>query len=194
MKIYRIKSDSNNVQAVQPSDDSLINLKFMNFNCEPRLKEWEELEVYIYNPKTQPKDFYNMGWQILVFNEKVLDICQTVFELSGEILPLQVERGQKLYILNVLNCPNALDYNRTKWDYYDDGTKGRILQPKFYENRIESKSTIFKIPEISATSIFCYTDERTKEDQFYYLYHKHKLTGLIFEEIDNGNVPKLVMS
>ena len=122
-----------------------------------------------------------MGVGILVFNEKVLDICQTLFEMAGEILPMQVERGPKLYLLNILDCINALDYSRTKWDYYDDGTKGRILEYKLHKNRIGNESTIFKIPETSKTEIFCFTDDRDEDDQF---YHKHKLTGLIFEEID----------
>jgi hypothetical protein len=185
MKIYRIKTDSNNVQAVQPVNENLSKMDFLKFDCEQRKKDWAELEVYIYNPKTKPKDFYNMGWEILVFNEKVLEIYQTLFEIAGEILPLQVERGQKLYLLNVLDCRNALDYDKTVWDYYSNGQKGRILDIAFHKNRIGNESTLFKIPETCKTSIYCYTDDRNEDDQFYYLYHKHKLTGLIFEEIDN---------
>jgi hypothetical protein len=186
MKIYRIKTDSNNVQAVQPVNGNLSKMDYLKFDCEPRKSNWKGLEVYIYNPKTKPKDFYNMGWEILVFNEKVLNICQTLFEISGEILPLKDEKGKNLYLLNILDCRNALDYNKTIWDYYKDGTKGRILNVAFHKNRINNESTLFKIPETCETSIYCYTDERNEDDQFYYLYHKHKLTGLIFEEVDNG--------
>jgi hypothetical protein len=185
MKIFKIIEDVNNMQSIQPIDESLINLIFLRFNCESRKKEWKELKVYIYNPKRIEKDFYNMGVGIWVFNEKVLDICRTIFEMAGEILPIQVENGKKLYLLNVLDCINILDYNRAQWDYYDDGSKGRILAYKFHENRIGNESTIFKIPETCKTDIFCYTDARNEDDQFYYLYHKHKLTGLIFEEINN---------
>ena len=186
MKIYKVIDDANNIQLVQPTDFNLIkNLNFLDFDCDLRASEWKELEVYIYNPKTKPKDFYSMISGILIFNEKVLDICQTVFEMSGEILPLQVERGEKLYLLNILQCMNGLDYNRTIWDYYPNGNKGRILDYKFHEWRIVNESTLFKIPETSKTDIFCFTDDRNEDDQFYYLYHKHKLTGLIFEEIDN---------
>jgi hypothetical protein len=185
MKIYRIKTDSNNVQAVQPVNENLSKMDYLKFDGEQRKTNWETLEVYIYNPKTKPNDFYNMGWEVLIFNEKVLDICQTIFEMAGEILPLQVERGQKLYLLNILDCRNALDYDRTVWDYYNDGTRGRILEYKFHEWRIVNESTLFKIPETCATSMFCFTDNRNEDDQFYHLYHKHKLTGLIFEELFN---------
>ena len=186
MKIFKIIKDSNNIQAVQPTDESLINLNFFTFDCEPRLIDWKEIEVYIYNPKIKPKNFYNMGIGTLIFDEKTLDVCETMFEMSGEILPLKVERSeQKLYVLNILQCMNGLDYDRTVCDYYDDGTKGRILYYKFHEWRIKNESTLFKIPETCKTDIFCFTDDRNEDDQFYYLYHKHKLTGLLFEEIDN---------
>jgi hypothetical protein len=128
-----------------------------------------------------------MGWEILVLNEKVLDICQTLFEIAGEILPLKVERGEKLFLLNILDCRNALDYDKTVWDYYSNGRKGRILNAAFHVNRIGNVSTLFKIPETCETSIYCYIDDRDKDkdDQFYHLYHKYNLTGLIFEELDN---------
>jgi hypothetical protein len=185
MNIYRIKTDSNNIQLLQATKEEYTKLSFRTFDCVSRLKNWEELEVYVYDPKTKPKNFYSWAGGILVFDEKVLDVCQTIFEMAGEILPLRLERSeQKLYVLNILQCRNGLDYDRTVWDYYDDGTKGRILDYKFHEWRIQDESTLFKIPE-SSVNIFCFTDDRNEDDQFYYLYHKHKLTGLIFEEIDN---------
>ena len=188
MKIYRIKTDSNNVQAVQPTDERLSKMDYLKFNCEPRKDNWRELEVYVYNPKTKPKDFYNMGWEMLIFNEKVLDVCQTIFEMAGEILPLQVERGQKLYLLNILQCINALDYDRTVWDYYPrTGRKGRILKYGFHSEKASNEASIFKIPEENSTTIFCYADVKNPDDEFYHIYHKHKLTGLIFEEVYNDD-------
>ena len=188
MKIFQILTDSNNVQLVQPTNEKISDdLNFFNFSCAPLFPDWKELEVYVYNPKTKPKNFYSMPSGILVFDEKVLEVCQTVFEMAGEILPLQVEIRQKLYILNPLQCMNGLDYERTVWYYYErTGRKGNILKYKFHEWRIQNESTIFKIPETCKTDIFCFTDERDEDDQFYYLYHKHNLTGLIFKEIDNS--------
>src|SRR6218665_1350308 len=178
MKIFRVKKNSNHVQLVNLTKDR--ESSFLQFNCEPKFHEWKDTEVYIYNPKVKPKNFYGLISGILVFD-------QTVFEKAGEIIPIQVERGPKLYILNVLECLNGLDYSRTKWDYYPrTGRKGRILEHKFYENKIRNESTIFKIPEENKIGIFCYTDERDEDEQFYHLYHKHKLTGLIFKEIDNS--------
>lgn len=186
MRIFKIKPDSNNIQAVQPVENSKINLDFLKFDCEPRQPDWEILEVYVYNPKTKPKKFYNMGSGILVFDESVLEVCEPIFEMSGEILPLQVERGPKLYLLNILECMNGLNYDTTVWDYYDDGTKGRILKYGFHSERVKNESTLFKIPETSKTDIFCFCDVKDSEDEFYHLYHNHKFTGLIFEEMYNS--------
>jgi hypothetical protein len=183
MNIFNIKRDSNNIQLLQATKPEFKTLEFINFDCEKRKKEWEELQVYIYNPKIKPKNFYSYASGILVFDEKALEICENVFEMSGEILPIQVERGPKLYLLNILECMNGLDYDSTIWDYYDDGTKGRILEYAFHKDRIENESTIFKIPETSKTDIFCFSDVKDRSDEFYHLYHDNNLTGLIFEEI-----------
>lgn len=182
MKVFKINTDSNNVQLVQPVVEK--DLEFFKFDCESRLPSWNSLEVYIHNPKTQPKDFYSMPSGILVCNQRVLDVCLDLFEMAGEILPIQVERsGLELYILNVLQCENVLDYERTIWDYYPSGRKGRILDYKFIKSRIGNESTIFKIPETDSIDIFCFADVKDREDEFYYIYHDNNLTGLIFEEI-----------
>mgnify|MGYP003585785276 CR=1 FL=1 len=87
MKIFQILTDSNNVQLVQPTNEKISDdLNFFNFSCAPLFPDWKELEVYVYNPKTKPKNFYSMPSGILVFDEKVLEVCQTVFEMAGEIL------------------------------------------------------------------------------------------------------------
>jgi hypothetical protein len=183
MKTYRIDDDANNMQSIQPTKEK--DSAFYRFDCTERASTWEETEVYIYNPLQDPKDFFGMTPGVLIFNEMVLDICRNVFEKAGELLPLRVERGgPKLYILNILDCRNVLDYDRTIWDYYSDGKKGRILNFAFHKDRLRNESTLFKIPE-SSVGIFCYTDDRNEDDQFYHLYHKHELTGLTFEEIDN---------
>jgi hypothetical protein len=190
MRIFKIIKDSNNIQAVQPVKKVENLLDFLNFDCDSREDNWKEIEVYIYNPKTKPKNFYNMGSGTLIFDEKTLDACETVFEMAGEILSIQVERGPKLYILNVLQCMNGLDYDKTVWDYYPrTGRKGRILQYAFHPERVLNEASIFKIPEESKTSIFCYADVKNPDDEFYHLYHKHKLTGLIFEELYNNGKP-----
>jgi hypothetical protein len=185
MRIFKIKTDTNNVQLVQPVDHSKITLEKFNFDCEPKMQNWEDDLCYIYNPKVKSKSFFHIDSSCLIFDEKTLELCRTVFEMSGEIIPIKIERSDDLYILNVLECMNGLDYEKTKWDYYSDGTKGRILYYVFHKERVMNESTIFKIPETSKKDIFCFADVKDREDEFYHIYHDNNLSGLIFEEIIN---------
>ncbi len=183
MKIFKIQRDSNNIQLIQPVDHSKITLERSRFDCEPKKNNWEDILFYVHNPKTKPKNFYGTSGACLVFDEKTLELCAMVFEMSGEILPIRIERGENLYILNILECMNGLDYENTVWDYYSDGTKGRILSYAFHKERVINESTIFKIPETSKTDIFCFADAKDRTDEFYHIYHDNNLTGLIFTEI-----------
>jgi hypothetical protein len=183
MKIFKIKTDTNNIQLLNLCDLSKRTLDKFIFDCEPKKRDWVDDLFYVYNPKIKPKNFFSIGSGCLVFDEKTLEICRTVFEMSGEIIPIKIERREDLLILNIIECMNGLDYENTKWDYYSDGTKGRILNYSFHKERIMNESTFFKIPETSKTDIFCFADVKDREDEFYHIYHDNKLTGLIFEEI-----------
>jgi hypothetical protein len=184
MRIFQIRNNLKISQIVQPVDHTKITADFITFDCEPRSENWnEDLPYYVYNPKNKAQNFYHMGSSALIFDEKVLDVCQTVFEMAGEILPIQVERGPKLFLLNILECMNGLDYDKTEWDYYPDGGKGRILKYAFHKERIMNEATLFKIPETIRVDIFCFADVKDNEDEFYHLYHENSFTGLIFNEI-----------
>jgi len=183
MKVFKIKNDTNNIQQLQPVDHSKITLERFKFECESKKDSWEEMLYYVNNPKTKSKNFYSFSSGTLACDDETLEICRTVFEMSGEILSIQLENGPKLYVLNILECVNGLDYENTIWDYYDDGTKGRILKYSMHHERILNESTIFKIPETAKTDIFCYSDIKDPEDEFYYIYKSNNLTGLLFEEV-----------
>lgn len=186
MKVFIIKEDLNNMQMLQPTDLSKITLERFTFDCEPKREAWEEddLTFYISNPKMKPKNFYGMTSGCLIFDEKVLGLFELIFGMSGEIIPIKVERGPKLYALNILQCMNGLNYDLTKWRYYDNGRKGGIIKYSIYKDRIINGTSLFKIPENSKHVIFCYTDFGDDERDFYHIYHENNLTGLFFEEVE----------
>ena len=183
MKIFDVRNDSNNIQSLNLVNQNQNSLSFSTFECEARAHDWKGLEVYIENPKIKVKNFYGFFLGTLVFDSQALEIFQTIFEMCGEILPLQVERGPKLYLLNILDCRNGLNYETTEWSYYKDGSKGRIMKFGFHPERVINESSIFKISEVAKTRIFTYSGIKDAEDEFYGLYHKHNLTGLVFEEV-----------
>ena len=181
MKIFRIKHDSNRVPRLIP-----VSNMYFDFKCQSKKKDWLPYEVYNADPIKETKNFYSLGmYGVLVFDEHALEICRPVFEMAGEILPIKVERGADLFLLNTTRCLDVLNYDTTMWDYYDNGVKGRILKFGFHPQRVLCETSIFKIPEVINTHIFCYADVKNPDDEFYHIYHKHKLTGLIFEEVYN---------
>jgi hypothetical protein len=164
-----------------PKDESEF-LDKLSFNCKSKSQGWQPSDMYIFNPKKEKGNFYSLGGiGALAFDETVLDIMQTVFEMAGEILPIKID-NEIVYILNVLECVNALDETNVKWQIYPNGSRGRILSYSFYNNRL-TESSVFKIPETSKGDILAYSGVNDPEDEFYSLYMKHNLKGLLFEEI-----------
>jgi hypothetical protein len=185
MKIYRIVSDVDNFQWIMPKREGDLFEK-LSFDCVSKRNDWQPIDMYVFNPKKKKGNFYSLGGLgILVFDEKVLDAMLTIFEMAGEILPVKIE-NVSLYTLNVLECVNAINEKESKWDYYNNGMRGRILKYMFYEKRL-TESSIFKIPETSKGDVLTYSGLKDEDDEFYSLYLKHGFKGLIFDEIyDSG--------
>jgi hypothetical protein len=183
MDIYIAKADSNNAQWIIPKVSEEILLDVLSFDCITKGEQYGNFEWYIFNPKEKKGNFYMGVPNALIFDQKVYDSeLFTLFEMAGEILPIHLESGEELYALNVLECVNMLNKEDTIYDFYDDGTKGRILNYSFYENRI-SESAIFKIPETSNSEVLTYSGVHDSEDEFFHLYKKLGFKGLVFKEI-----------
>jgi hypothetical protein len=183
MKYYKINTESNNCQWIMPQVDESKIPELLNFNCSTKIKELENMEWYVFNPKQNKANFFTIGiGGVLVFDKHVYESqVYSSLEMAGEIIPISIG-DETLYILNVLECVNALNKSKSKWDIYPNGQKGRILQYSFYKDRV-SESTIFKIPETAATEVFAYSDLKEPIDEFYYQYHKEEFTGLSFEVV-----------
>lgn len=184
MKVYRIRPNSNHVQSVIPRnipEGQFLDL--MRFDCIRKMNAFTNIKWYIFNPKHPKGDFFTGITGALIFDKKVYDSeLFTAFEMSGEVLPINMENADKLYVLNVMECFNSLDCENTTWELYSDGTRSRILKYAFYKNSF-SESSLFKIPEESQTEIFTYAGVKDPDDEFYHLYQKSGFEGLTFEEV-----------
>lgn len=185
MKIYQVTTNLD-YQWVLPQIEENEMLKLMTFDCYSKVKSWPNINWYINNPKKRKGNFFEIGHSgALVFDEAVLNSdLYSLIEMAGEVLPIKLENNTNLYVLNVLKCVNSLNQKKTKWQLYDDGTKGRILEYSFYENRM-SESQIFKIPETSKVEILTYSNDY--DDDFVNLYKDLGFTGLVFDEIYNSD-------
>lgn len=185
MRIFKISTDIRNVRQLSIPEKYILKSDILEFDGIPKKEiwpdKWDDLPFYVYNPKNKEHDFWEFP-DVLLFNEHALEICRTVFEMAGEILTVKVERHPDLYLLNILACINAMDYNNTTWHYYSNGEKGNIKKLAFYKDRVYTESSLFTIPETKNT-IYCFADVKDRDEEFYYIYHDQQLTGLLFEEI-----------
>ncbi|GHA51626.1 hypothetical protein GCM10007103_35110 [Salinimicrobium marinum] len=191
MKIYRIGSEVEKYQWIIPEisdeDDKLLTVSL--FNGEEKDGWPEDINFYVFNPKKLKGNFFNLaGGSALVFDQVVYDSpVFDLFEQAGQIIPINCS-GEKLYILNVLECINMLDLNKSKFEVYNDGSKGDVLDFYFHEDRI-SESCIFKIPQMNASQILTYSGVKDASDEFIHLYKKFNFSGLEFEKLYENPAP-----
>jgi hypothetical protein len=184
MNIYSIEADSNKYQLILPVSDSVEVFEMLDFTGLPKEEKWKPIEFYIDNPLNKQSDFYSLiNTAALACNKNAIYKLGRFWDLSAELLPIYLENGEELFIVNIIDCVNALATNDTEYDYYEDGTRSnRILKYSFHENRFH-ESSIFKIPETANIQILTYTGLKSLEDEFYTAYQQSGLAGLIFEEI-----------
>lgn len=182
MKVYRIDIDPNIYQTIYPdvTDDEI--LLYSEFDCRTMNDQWQSVEWYIFNPKLKKGNFFSLGHGGgYAFDSKVKDSSLfTLLEMAGEIIEIEIKR-EKYYLLNVLNCIDALDENVSTFDYYKNGKKGRILKYSFYANRV-TECPIFKIPHTAKSEILL-REAFDIDDDFMAIYNNEKFTGLDFIEL-----------
>jgi hypothetical protein len=182
MKVYRIDIDPNIYQSIYPdvSEDDI--LLYSEFDCRPMKDRWKKVDWFVLNPKLKRGNFFALEHSGgLAFDSKVFESPLFNFlEMAGEIIEIEI-RSEKIYLLNVLNCIDALNDKESKFHYYANGNRGRILKYSFYPNRI-TECQIFKIPETSKSEVLLRETLDISND-FISIYKKEKFYGLDFIEL-----------
>ena len=138
--------------------------------------------VFIYEPKLKAGDFFNFDSDALIANPRATEALRTLFEMAGELLPLPY-KGEVYAILNVTECIDCVDRERTDWRRTPDG---RILTSgtekfAFRPTRF-SESPIFKFPE-DCFGVYVVEGLLDPEEEFREIVRREGLKGLEFEEI-----------
>ena len=181
MRVYRVKNDVNHYQFFLPEhEDDCMEL---NMDCTPQAETWTPPSVYIYMPRLREGDFYQFDSSILITSPKATDVLRTHLEMAGELLPLPY-RGQTFTVLNVTECINCLNQDKTRWIYGEStGARIEIAEYAFYPNRF-SESVLFKIPETCRGEVLLVEGLPGCEvEEFRYVVEQNGLEGLLFEEI-----------
>jgi len=184
MNVYLVNLDGNHYQSLEPVDDGFVDKhQLLEFNCQPKAADWKQYKVFIPDPALKPPDFWEIYGAAFAMEPRVLDFVLAQCEMSGEILPLKFEK-RTLSVVNVLQCWNCLDHNKTKWlqltpktRIIDDSKKNAYA---FIPARMDEPS-LFKLQEDRFNRIYCVERERDPETEFKAAVEKHKLKGILFD-------------
>ncbi len=183
MNVYKVQLDVNHYRFFLPEDDSTYDTGILDFRCKPKRADWTPPTVYCDNPASDEGDFWSIGLGAGAFatTPAATDQVLEFLEMAGELLDLPFENS-KFSVLNVLECVNALDKQKTKFARPDGG--GMIKEFAFHSDRLP-ESTIFKIPE-TFTSILTVEGRDDPETEFKPTVERLGLKGLIFQKLWEG--------
>lgn len=179
MKIYKIEHDVERYQSLYPEDDKDMDMLF--FGGIRKAESWKAPRMYCLNPLLERPDFWYTNPGVVIAGASAIEQVRTIFEMAGELLEFPFE-GENLTVLNVVECINALNPDRSEWLLTADGQRAAPIRYAFYEKRI-GESSIFKIPETRFADVFCAEWEGDPETEFKAAVEHHQLTGLIFKEM-----------
>ena len=182
MRIYRIEMDVNVYQRFYLDEASVINLPMWKWDATPMADMWRPPAVYILHPKLKRGNFFGLAPGMVVADSVAVTAVGSFLEQSGELLPLPY-KAETFHALNVTECIDSLDEDRTEWVYgKTTGAPIRIKQFAFRANRL-TETPLFKIPETCRTEIYTCEGLRDPEDEFKYMVDTLGLTGLLFQEV-----------
>ncbi len=182
MKVFQIKADVDEYQTLILDDDSLWSTEHLMFDSTKKQEGWIRPKVDIYTPKLKKGNFPYLCAGLLVCDEVALEALLDLFERSGEILELDFD-GRALYAINVLDCVNALDQEKSVWSISKrTGKRLTLKQYSFHKDRIP-ETPLFKIPETCRGHILTFSGMKDPEDEFISRYQQADLQGLLFEEV-----------
>ena len=182
MKVFRVAFESNDFQSFLPSDSTVWETDLLKMDCRKKLSEWVPPSIYILNPMLERGNVFHFCSGAFVVDSLALEAVRTPLEVAGELLPLP-HKGELFHLVNVLECVNCLDEDKTKWAY-GKRTNARIGIDEyfFYADRF-SESTLFKIPETALGEVLTVSGIKDPEDEFKSLVESAGLKGILFEEL-----------
>jgi hypothetical protein len=179
MKVFLVGFDVNRFRSLALDGDQ--SSKVLHFDCTPRSADWSSPAMYCPDPVRPRPDLWYVGTSsTIAATADAFDKVQTQFEMAGECLPLAAE-GERFTLLNVTECINCLDHDRSEFLKTADGRKLFPLKYAFHRDRFEENS-IFKIPE-ARTRILCVERAQDPEMEFKAAVDTHRLKGLTFQQI-----------
>jgi len=180
VRVYRIINDVDHYQyfLVQRKED----IPKLIFDCTPRKAKWDPPEVFVLYPRHRVGDFYQFDSSILITSPRATKALRWHLERAGELLPLPYE-GSTYTLLNVTECIDVLDVNKSEFVYSPSGHRIGIKRYAFHADRF-TETSLFKIPQTDKSEILV-VEGMFDLGEFREAVEENKLKGLIFTELWN---------
>ena len=174
IKVYALKNDQKSkLLAAVDNDDHPIN---SDFHGESKLTEWTSINLETLYKRTY-NDFpdYVIGKPIISKRVKEAMDKDRLLEGEVEFLPLTND-NEELFMLNVVNVLDCVDYNRSEIGRFKDGSWARFNKLVFDPAKIPHGTCMFKIKETPGVQVFV-------TEKFKQWVEEHKFKGLSFSQV-----------
>jgi hypothetical protein len=153
MKIWELDSDRNGgYETIVMANRKVDFPKYIKgqFNGNP-IEYWGDIK-FLTHHKGKPSDIPDFSSGKPVFSRKALDALEGLLDGSAQILPI-IHDQHELYMINVLQVLDAIDYEHSIIDRFENGTFRNIIDYAFWENKLIGQH-IFKLPELRLIRVF----------------------------------------
>jgi hypothetical protein len=182
MIVYEILPEEKFSFYLADDDPKRWDEPMLRFDGTSKREIWVPPEVYLLRPPAMEGDFYGLEWApVFAIEHGVLDAVDEFVGMAGELLPLLPYEGKEYSLLNVTECVNALDHERTEYAYGKTSGEPLFIERYVFHPRRFTESSIFRLPD--PPRIFCYEGLKDPEEEFKPFVEMNGLRGLMFREV-----------
>jgi hypothetical protein len=184
MRVFRLLNQVNRYQYFLARDN--VGDSMLRTDGIPKSEFWNPPEVFVYMPRLKKGEFFQFHPDHLITSPRATNVLRVFLEMSGELLPLPYN-GEEYTLLNVTECIDCLDSDKSEWLTTEKGERVYPLKYAFYPQWF-SESALFKIPESCAREVLLVEGMRGASEEFRAVVERNGLKGLEYELIWSDDI------
>jgi hypothetical protein len=170
-------ADDEFINTVNVDSVDIVNMLELRLPLAPN---WKPIKVRRVHPTSTRKsavkvDMPFYGSHVIFLRPRAVEVLHSFITRSGELLPVEDEGGDELYMFNALSVLDALDMEKADLKYFSDGRIMRIARYEFRPDVIRDVD-MFRIPQMRSSPIFL-------SQRFVDAVQQEGLTGAGFENV-----------
>jgi len=150
--------------------------------CSRMLQNWKPLRLAEESSKLKRGNFAHSWGGGFIIDTRAIEALRPILEQSCELLPLLPHKGESLQVMNVLDCVDCLDEEKTRRAIDSaSGMKLTIIEEFHFDSSSIRGSSLFKLPK--RPEFFTVTGLVDPQIEFRSVVEREALTGIKFEEL-----------